>query len=162
MQASQWAVWATVAVVIAVTVASGPLVGAVDLAHRTGPTVPPGRGTAAVHLVDAPRTATLEAGDFGSGTYHLVGSPARVRVGDVRGDPVLEYVVRVPGIGLTDVHEYHPRETPHRTVDLRYRPVEVSPRLVGNDTYAGTLEVRLQADDYRLLYEGDLTVEVAR
>lgn len=161
MKESRWAAGLAVAVVLAVTIAAGPLVTAVDLTGQAHP-VPAGHGTADVRLLDTPHRATLVRGAFGSGTYHLEAPAAHLTVGAVRGNPLVEYVVRIPAIGLADVHEYHLRRTPNRTVGLTNRPFEVSPTKVNRDAYNATVEIRLQSDAYRRLYRGHLDVEVVR
>lgn len=159
MDRSQGLFAATALVVVAVSVVSGPLVGAVDLTQN--PEVAPGgTGTADVEVRDVPKTVVLEQADFGAGTYHLAGPSASVAVGTVTGNPLLEYVIHIPALDFTDIKTYDLRNTPRQTLELTFRPVELSPKRVRRETYNGTIEIRLQSDEFGVLYEGPVTVEV--
>lgn len=162
MDLSQGLAATTAVVVVVVSVASGPLVGAVDLTAEPTAPAPPGVGSADVEVLSVPETIALERAAFGGGTFHLDGPPARLSVGAVSGNPVIEYVVRIPGVGLIDIHEYHVHETPDRTIGMTFRPMELSPNRVTGEEYEGTIEIRLQSDEPAVLYEGPVTVEVRR
>lgn len=153
------AVTATLLVVV-VAVVSGPLVGAVDLSTEPTWPAPPGQGSADVQVVDVPGTAVLERGDFGAGTYHLTGPSPQIEVGSVTGNPLLEFVIHIPRLGFTDIKSVELRRVPHQTVEPDYRPVELSPSLIDRASYNGTIEIRLQSDEFEILAEAPVTVEV--
>lgn len=161
MDRSQGLFAATALVVVLASVASGPLVGAVDLT-QTPEVAPRGTGAADVEVRSVPETVVLEQANFGAGTYHLAGPSGSVAVGTVSGNPLLEYVIHVPALDFTDIKTYELRESPNRAIELRFRPVEISPRRVGKDEYEGSIEIRLQSDEFALLYEKPVTVEVRR
>lgn len=161
MERSQRLFAVTVLVVVAVSVASGPLVGAVDLT-RVPAAAPPGTGSADVSVRDVPRSVVLDRAAFGAGTYHLAGPGASVLVGTVSGNPLLEYVIQIPAIGYTDIKTYELRKTQGQRLGLRFRPVELSPSVIDQSTYNGTIEIRLQSDEFAVLHEAPVTVEVNR
>lgn len=151
---------ATVLIVVVISGASGPLVGAVDLSTEPGGSAPPGTGSADATVNEVPETVFLEEANFGAGTYHLSGPSARVTVGTVSGNPLLEYVIHIPALDFTDIKTFELRKTPERSLSLTFRPVEISPKEIDQDEYDGRIEVRLQSDEFAILYEEAVTVEV--
>lgn len=157
-------VWSTVVLIAAMTLASGPLVGAVDLPAGPAPGPPPGTGSASVEVLSAPTTVTLQRSSFGAGTFHLEGPPARVRVDAVTGNPELRYSIDIPGLWFSDANEYALRGRAGDRVTLEFRPVELSPTRVTEDRYRGTLAIWLvtDGDTYRTVHQASVTIEVAR
>lgn len=101
---------ATVGLIVAVTLVSGPLVGAVDLTPEAGDDAGPASNepaSATVQVLEEPAgPVVLDQGEFGNDVYKLVVPPITVRVTDVRGAPTVTYKVRIFGLGYTRVTSY--------------------------------------------------------
>ncbi|WP_276273829.1 hypothetical protein [Haloarcula litorea] len=142
--------------VLVASVAAGPLgIGAAD-----GPTAEP---AADVSLVSAPtETVTLERGRFGSGRYHLDAAPAVVDVGTVSGDPMVRYVVDVPGLWLTATTRRDLSDGEGRR-SLSVSPVTVSPHRVDQRRYDAIVAVWVREGSRdRAVLQRRVTVVVER
>ena len=142
-------------------VASGPLVGAVDLT-RAEPT--PGEGTAAVTVESVPTTeVVLERGEFDAGRYHLTAPPAVVDVGAVEGNPMLRYTIDVPGLWFTASSRYELGGRDDDRLRLQPSPVGISPQTVDGDRYNATVSIWLRTGDLQTdLVQHRITVRVER
>lgn len=154
----------TVTVIVLTSVVSGPLVGAIDFTPTESAQLPPpGSGSASVRVASVPNDSiVLQRGAFGSGTYHFEAPPAILVAGTVRGNPYIEYLIRVPGIEYADITQYSLQKVRGSRLRLEFRPVEISPTRVTRKRYSGTLEIRLQSNDSRILYESSVTIHVRR
>lgn len=158
-------VWSTVLVITVVAIVSGPLVSGVNPPAAGGSAEPPvGAGSASVDVVSAPSTVTLQRSSFGAGTYHFEGPPARVTVRSVTGNPGIRYSIDVPDLWFTDTKTYPLQGRAGDRIDLEFRPVELSPTRVTNDSYRGRLAIWLVTDGgtYRTVYQAPVRIEVAR
>lgn len=163
MDTSNRIVWSTVAVILVVMIVSGPLVGSIELTSMESSPTTLGTGSAEVQIDSVPTDAiTLERSTFGAKTFHLSAPPSTVTIEDVRGNPVLEYAIQIPELGFVDINSYVVSELTGSTLRLTFRPIEISPSEVTQETYGGTVTIRLQADEFERLYESTITVEVRR
>lgn len=161
MDVERAAIGATVVLVAVTALVSGPLVGGVDFTRAADdPTAPAGTGTAEVSVESVPETVVLDRGDFGAGTYHMQAEDAIVRVGDVTGNPHLEYIVEIPALDYVEGRIIRLHDAQGDRMHLAVRPVEIGPRIVREDAYEGTISVRLQSDRNRVLYEAQIRIEV--
>jgi hypothetical protein len=137
--------WATVAVIGVVLLASGPLVGAVDLTpERRDQTV--GDGTAAAALTSNPTDGLrIDRGRFGTNVSYLRIPPIRVDVRDVTGRPRLLAKLRVPALGFDRSATRVLSSDTAGPVVLRLSPRAFTPDRIANDTYRGRLTVRVQS-----------------
>ena len=99
MEPRRLVVYSVVAVVVAVTLASGPLVGAVDLTEEAddGITEELGEGSADVELHVFPEEVTLSEGRYGSEQYYLRVPDASYTLSNVTGQPIVVYSVTLEG-----------------------------------------------------------------
>lgn len=167
MDADQALVATTVAVIVAVVLASGPLVGTVDLtperATDAGADVPLGNGTAAVSVVSVPDTVRLDRGEFGANAYAVRVPNATVAVATAEGRPFLNYKLRIETLGHTTSALYEIGDRANDRIALTLDPRPIAPDEVNRTEYAGELVVVLTDDrGRRVLYRGTITVEVAR
>ncbi|WP_299266898.1 hypothetical protein [Halorientalis sp.] len=152
----------TVAVVLAILVLSGPLVGVVDLTPETRSAAQLGGGTANVSVVDDPTAdLAITPGRFGTNVSYLRVPPAVVDVDRVEGRPRLLYLVQAPRLDF----ERSVAEPLNGTVDGRVA-VRMDDRAferasVPNDSYVVTVTVRVQSfDGTRTVYQRNATVPV--
>lgn len=160
MRSDRAVVAVTVAVLIGVTVASGPLVGLSLTDERS---FAPGSGTANVTVGTVPETATLTRANYGSGPYTLRLDSARIRVSAVSGQPTVAYELAVDGLNHTRTSVTFLDESYEGRYDLAFAPSTISPDRVDGERYDGTVRVYVYDErSDRLLVERDITVEVKR
>ncbi|PSP88530.1 hypothetical protein BRC90_07270 [Halobacteriales archaeon QS_4_69_34] len=168
MDADRAAIYGTVAVVVAVALASSPLVGAVDLTpEHTADTetadAPLGSGSADVSVASVPDAARFVRGDYGASAYSLRVPNAALSVASVAGRPFVTYKLRIDGLGYATLTLYELRGRSGDEIALTFDPQPLAPDRIDRERYTGELLVTL-ADDRgrRVLYRGDVAVEVVR
>lgn len=158
---ARWVVRATAACLLAVAVVSGPLVGSVDLTRpQGGDHLVCEGGTATVRLAEDPGGFTLEAEEFGAGTYVFAGEEAVARVEAVDGCPRLVYRLQVPALGYDGRQVQFLDDGQLGEVVLSPPTGRVAPEEINRTTYDGTVTIELQGDDTRVLYRTNVTIEV--
>ena len=158
MRSDRAVVAATVAIIIGVSVASGPLVGLSLTDERS---FAPGSGTANVTVETVPDTATLSQANYGSGPYTLRLDPARIRVSAVSGQPTVAYDLAVDELNHTRTSVTFLDESYEGRYDLAFAPSTIAPDRVDGERYDGTVRVYVYDDrGDRLLVERNVTVEV--
>lgn len=162
MDGSEYVVGGTVALLLAVTLLSGPLVGAVDLTpDREEREFAPGAGTVEASVVSVPSNATLDRGAYGSGAYYLRVPEATVDVAAVTGQPMLVYKLRIPELGYVrgTTHFLDESSTGRRTIALD--EATLAPEEIDRDRYRGELLVLTRTDSGdRTISRTNVTVEV--
>jgi hypothetical protein len=153
------AVYVVAALIVATTLATGPLVGAVELpAENQGPTI--GTGNATVSVTYLPDTVTIEAGERGTDAYYLEVPAATVEVSELRGNPILDYSIQVDGFGYSrgSIHLLGELgEGPH-SITLERDSFESGQLDQGQ--YDAVLSLTLRGDSEQMLVERNVTVEV--
>lgn len=153
---------ATFAVFVAIlAVASGPLVGSVDVTQQRPPV---GVGETAVAVESVPTTElTLERGRFGSGRYHLDAPPAIVDVDSVTGTPVIRYTIDIPDLWITATSRYELAGRAGTRLELRPEPIGISPQRIERDRYEGIVAIWVrEGDRERHVALQRVTIEVRR
>lgn len=136
-----------VGVILAVTLASGPLVGAVDLTPAAEDPGTPGTGTVSLTVVSVPETATLDRGEFGSATYQLRMADATVDVARITGAPQVRYKLKIPAMGYTRVTTTVLDEEDTGRLAISFESTELPPEEVAQDRYAGEVILVTYDDD---------------
>lgn len=162
MNASRLAVYSTVAVIFAVTVASGPLVGAIDVTDRGYDSSGLGQGNVTVRAVEAPTTGQLDS-EFGAEEFYLKIPDATIRVENVTGKPIVSYRISIPGLGHTQAATHFLGESDAGAIQLSLAQQSFQPDAVTEDEYDGELSVLVRRNDQkRTVYSDSITVEVNR
>ena len=156
--------WFAVGAIALAVVASGPLVNAVDLTERPDEaSVAPGQGTVTVASVDVDASATrFYEGRYGSETIYLDVPDARVDIESVRGDPIVNYRVRVPALGTSRTQLYVPDDGDDG-LTLEFERPAYDPDRITEEAYDVELEVVVRDDDgVRTVYRTTVSAEVER
>jgi hypothetical protein len=150
------AVGFTVFVVLAVTLASGPLVG-VSLTEEATPDGEPSHVT--VEVDSAPESATLSPNRHNDELYHLRADAVHITATNVSGRPTVIYRLQVPGLNHTrSVGMFIPEAGAY---EVSFDPSNIETERVDGDRYEGTITVKaFDADGGRTLVERTVTVEV--
>lgn len=150
----------SVGVVLGVTVASGPVVGVVDLTTPRLDTDAIGQGTATVDAVDAPETARFDRA-VQSESYVLRIPDARIHIADIEGGPVVSYTLSIPEMGYSRTTTHFLDGTEEGWVTLSVEPATLGPDMVTQSSYDGELSIVLRGDEERVLLERNVTAEVS-
>lgn len=150
------AVAVTVFVVLAVTLASGPLVG-VSLTDTTASDDESSHISASID--SAPDSATLAPDRHNDDLYHLRADPVHITATNVSGRPTVIYRLEVPGLNHT--RSVGMFVTENGTYEVSFDPSSIETERVDQDQYEGTIVVQAFDDDgSRVLVERTVTVEV--
>lgn len=151
-----------VALVVVVTLVTGPVVGITpSWFHEEETDVRPGQGTATVEVVDVPDRVVLDRSEFGAGWYRLEVPAAIAHVSDVEGQPMLSYQVRIEALGTDQGSTTFLSPATEGAVALEMSQWRYEPSEVTEDAYAGELTVTYRGSDgTRTLVQKDVTVEV--
>lgn len=160
MNTERAVVWGVVGLVLATTLASGPLVGGVDF--TTDAEKPAfGEGNATIGEVSLPASAEIAYGRYGSGEYYLRVPDATVDLDDVSGNPLLAYeiLIREMSYSRTTTHFISSSNTGSYTLSMERD--SLAPEKVENESYDGRLRVFLRSNGTeQQLAARNITVEV--
>jgi len=160
MERSTALVYATVAVIVGVTVVSGPSVGLVDLTTPRADTTGLGQGNATIDRVEAPDRVRLDRG-FQSESYRLEVPDARVHVAAVSGRPILNYRIEIDGMGYSRTSTFFLDGDDTGWKTLSFEGATLGTDEVTRDSYNGTLSVVVRASDTEtVVYRASVPVEV--
>jgi hypothetical protein len=153
-------VYATVGVILAVTLLSGPAIGLVDLTTPRYDMTGLGEGSITVDRVDAPSAVLLERG-YQSQSYYLTVPDARVNVTAISGRPTVAYGIDIDALGYSrsTTHFLSPDDT--GWVSLSVREDTLPDANVDASSYDGRLTLVARAgNETTVLHDGHVTVEV--
>ncbi|MHB9285731.1 hypothetical protein ACKVMT_01665 [Halobacteriales archaeon Cl-PHB] len=161
MDAGRLAVLGVVTVVLVVTVATGPLVGAVDVPKQgLGANADIGSGNATLSVAEAPSEGTLATGQYDDLRYLTI-PDATVEIADVEGAPILTYTVDIEAIGYSRSSVYVITKRSEGTLALELQRDDVERSRLENDSYEARLQILLRTDGTeRVVYEDMIPVGV--
>ncbi|WP_058997185.1 hypothetical protein [Haloarcula sp. CBA1127] len=140
MEGTRAVTTSVIAVMLGVTLLSGPLVPGVTLATEPEP-IALETGNVTVSEIEMPEEVRLEKGSYGAASYYLDAPPVRVEFANRTGRPTLVYELTIQEVGYT-------RTTNHFL----------------DDSTGGTYELTLASDTFtdgeieRKQYNGTVTV----
>jgi hypothetical protein len=154
----------TVAVVLAVLVLSGPLVGIVDLTPETRGAAELGEGTANATVVGDPTAdLAITPGRFGTNVSYLRIPPAVVDVRRVEDRPRLLYSVSVPRLDFERSVSEPLNERVDGRITLRMDDRAFTNARIRNESYRATVVVRVQSfEGTQTVYRRNATVPVRK
>lgn len=160
MDTRRGVVYGTVLLLVALTIATGPI-GLVDVPSGEG-VGGHGSGSATVIADSAPEVVTIERAQHGGDVFYLRVPDATVAVTDLTGNPVLDYSISIDELGYSrgSVHFLGDRGEGSHAISLAEDTFEED-RLEA-DTYEAELELVLRGDEERTVLSEQVTVEVVR
>lgn len=160
MQPDRVAVVATGAVLLGLTLVSGPLVGVSLTDDRPAD---PGTGTADLAVERTPDAATLTRDRGGSDDFRLRSPPVRLDVAAVTGRPTVTYELAVEELSYTTMSVSVLDADVRGAYDLPFGAARVDAEDVDDESLDGTLRVTVTDDDgTRTLVQTAVVVEVER
>lgn len=161
MDVARASVWGAIVVVLVVSLASGPLVGAVEFTHASENDAPPGSGHARATVLSTPDSVALEKGEYGSGSYYLRVPDAVVRLEGVSGQPLLTYKLYIRELGYSRGTTHFLSPTSEGRMEVSLSTDAFAPDRIQQEQYRGELILRLRDDrGERTLAEKNVTVVV--
>lgn len=162
MDEVEYVVAGTVAIVVLVTLVSGPLVGAVDFTDEPdGATFAPGSGEIDATVLSVPERARLEQGSYGSGAYYLRVPAATVDAERITGQPMLVYKLRIPALGYTHGTTHFLNGSNAGELSVTLSEGTVDPESIDREQYEGELLLLTRSDaGERTLSRTNVTVDI--
>lgn len=165
MDAARGSVYGAVALIVAVTVLSGPLVGVVDLTYErgTGLTDEAGSGSVDVAVQSLPDRGTISEGRYGSQKFYLRVPDAVVTLSNVTGQPLVKYDLDIPGLGLSTGTTAFVTDAAAGRKTLSISQQTFEPDELSQDRYDATVSVLVRADgNATVVAERSIVIEVER
>jgi len=159
MRIAAVAVYATVAVIVGLTLVSGPPIG-VEFTRESDDLSGLGTGNVSVDRVEAPGTAELAA-ESGSGAYYLEVPDAVINVTGISGRPIVAYRLEIRALGYARATSHFLDESRVGPVRLSVERDTLSPESVETERYDGTLSIVARYNETeRVLYRDSIAVDV--
>jgi len=158
MDRSELFVAAVVAIVVAVPVISGPVVGVVDLTTESMAGV--GQGSATVDGVETPETGRFDRA-LSADHYVMEVPDARIHVAAIEGQPLVAYKISVPELGYSRGTTHFLSDDDTGWVTLSVRSETFAPERIERGSYEAELSLVLRVNGTEeVLHEGPITMEV--
>jgi len=151
---------AVVAVVVATTAVSGPLVAGVSLASDSQPQIG-NDGTLTVDSVSLPSAATIERASYGAANYYLLVPPATVEIGSISGTPTLVYGFEIGALNHTRSTSHFLDEQSGPAYEATMPNGVLDSHRIDQQQYDATASIAVrEGDDLRTVASRNVTVEV--
>ena len=161
MRRDRLAVYGTVGIILALTLATGPVVSLLSVPEGgAGATGGLGNGTASVSVVEAPDRAELVAGEYGNVHYLRVPESTIVAT-NVTGSPLLTASIDVDSLGYSRSSIFVVRETRDGTQTVEIERAPLNSTRIDRTVYEGRYQLVLRDDTGRtVVYDEPITIEV--
>lgn len=137
----------TLSVIAVAVVASGPLVGAVDLTSAPSETFDPGTGAIELSVEDLPDTVYIRQGEYDSGSYYLEVPDVTADVHSVQGQPMVVYKLTVDELNVVRLTNHFLTSTDAGEQTLSLSRGTLSPDRVEDSGYTGQLRVLTRVNE---------------
>ena len=148
---------ATAVLILAVTLATGPLLGLSLTAEEEQ--FEPGSGTLDATVVTTPETATLEAARFGVEKYYLRAEPVELQIDGATGQPTVAYEIEIEEFGFTASSIAFFDASIDGSYQLEFEEAVLDADRIDSEQYDGSLRV-VVVDEERTLVETEIRIEV--
>ena len=145
MERTRAVITSVIAIILGVTLLSGPLVPGVTLASEPEP-VALETGNVTVAAVEMPEQVTLEAGSYGAASFYLNAPPARVHFSNLRGRPTLVYELTIEDLGYTRTTNHFLDESTGDAYELTLASDTFTDEEIERERYNGTVTVSKRDD----------------
>jgi|GEM_PF-971136 len=140
MNGTRSAVVAVSALILGVTLLSGPLVPGVTLATEPEP-VALESGNVTVSTVEMPDEVTLEKGSYGAASYYLNAPPVRIQFSNRTGRPTLVYELTIEELRYTRTTNHFLDDSTGDTYELTLASDTFTDAEIECERYNGTVTV---------------------
>jgi hypothetical protein len=129
-----------IAIILGVTLLTGPLVPGVTLASEPEP-VALETGNVTVSAVEMPEEITLEKGSYGAASYYLNAPPVRIQFANRTGRPTLVYELTIDELRYTRTTNHFLDDSAGDTYDLTLASDTFTDGEIRRKQYNGTVTV---------------------
>lgn len=140
MERTRAVITSVIAIILGVTLLSGPLVPGVTLATEPEP-VALESGNVTVSTVEMPDEVTLEKGSYGAASYYLDARPVRIQFANLTGRPTLVYRLTIEELGYTRTTNHFLDDSTSDTYDLTLASDTFTDGEIERKQYTGTVIV---------------------
>jgi len=140
MERTRAVITSVIAVILGVTLLSGPLVPGVTLATEPEP-VALETGNVTVSTVEMPDEVTLEKGSYGAASYYLDAPPVRIQFANLTGRPTLVYKLTIEELGYSRTTNHFLDDSTGDTYDLTLASDTFTDGEIEHEQYTGTMIV---------------------
>ena len=140
MERTRAVITSVIAIILGVTLLSGPLVPGVTLATEPEP-VALESGNVTVSTVEMPEKVTLEKGSYGAASYYLDAPPVRIQFANRTGRPTLVYKLTIEELGYTRTTNHFLDDSTGDTYDLTLASDTFTGGEIEHEQYTGTVTV---------------------
>ena len=140
MERTRAVIISVTAIILGVTLLSGPLIPGVTLATEPEP-VALETGNVTVSTVEMPDEVTLEKGSYGAASYYLDAPPVRIQFANRTGRPTLVYKLTIEELGYTRTTNHFLDDSTGDTYDLTLASDTFTDAEIERERYNGTVTV---------------------
>lgn len=140
MERTRAVITSVIAIILGVTLLSGPLVPGVKLASEPEP-VALETGNVTVSAVEMPEEVTLEKGSYGAASYYLNAPPVRIQFSNRTGRPTLVYELTIDELGYTRTTNHFLDDSTGDTYELTLASDTFTDAEIERERYNGTVTV---------------------
>ncbi|NHX39088.1 MULTISPECIES: hypothetical protein [Haloarcula] len=140
MERTRAVVTSVTAIILGVTLLSGPLVPGVTLASEPE-SVALESGNVTVSTVEMPDEVTIEKGSYGAASYYLNVPPVRIQFANLTGRPTLVYKLTIEELGYTRTTNHFLDDSTGDTYDLTLASDTFTDGEIERKQYNGTMTV---------------------
>ncbi|WP_367175893.1 hypothetical protein [Haloarcula rubripromontorii] len=140
MEKTRAVIISVIAIILGVTLLSGPLAPGVTLATEPEP-VALESGNVTVSEVEMPEKVTIEKGSYGAASYYLDAPPVRIQFANRTGRPTLVYELTIEELGYTRTTNHFLDDSTGDTYDLTLASDTFTGGEIEHEKYNGTVTV---------------------
>lgn len=140
MERTRAVITSVIAIILGVTLLSGPLVPGVTLASEPDP-VALESGNVTVSAVEMPEEVTLEKGSYGAASYYLNAPPVRIQFSNRTGRPTLVYELTIDELSYTRTTNHFLDDSTGDTYELTLASDTFTDAEIERERYNGTVTV---------------------
>lgn len=140
MERTRAVITSVIAIMLGVTLLSGPLVPGVTLASEPEP-VALETGNVTVSAVEMPEGVTLEKGSYGAASYYLNAPPVRIQFSNRTGRPTLVYELTIDELSYTRTTNHFLDDSTGDTYELTLASDTFTDGEIERERYNGTVTV---------------------
>jgi len=140
MERTRRVVAAVSALIVGITLLSGPLVPGVTLASEPEP-VALETGNLTVSMVEMSGDVTLESGSYGAASYYLNAPPVRVHFTNQTGKPTLVYELTIEELGYSRTTNHFLDESAGDAYELSLASDTFTDGEIEREQYTGTVTI---------------------
>ena len=145
MERTRAVITSVTAIILGITLLSGPLVPGVTLASEPEP-VALETGNVTVSTVEMSGDVTLEGGSYGAASYYLDAPPVRVHFSNLTGQPTLVYELTIEELGYSRTTNHFLDDSTGDAYELTLASDTFTDGEIEREQYNGTVTISKRDD----------------